>query len=78
MGKIDDNKGTLIVDRMLKGAKQIEVAKELNLGQTSVRRVWNRYLETGSTDNRPRSGKPPKTTEKKANDNSKFKEGTFQ
>ena len=37
---------------------------ELNLGQTSIRGMLKRYLETGSTDNRPISGKPPKTTEK--------------
>ena len=45
---IDNNKMTLIVDRML---KQTGVAKELNLGQNSIRKVWKHFSETGLTDN---------------------------
>jgi len=64
MVRINESKRTLIVDRMKNGHKQVDVARELGLGQTSVRKVWQRYIDTGSTDDRHRTGRPRKTSER--------------
>ena len=39
-----------IVVQMSNGKGQREVARELNVGQTTVRQIWQRFLDTGSTE----------------------------
>ena len=62
MGKITEEQRIIIVDRMENGYSQTSISRELKLAQCSVRKVWLRYLETGSTKNKPKSGRLPKTT----------------
>lgn len=40
------------------GRSRRSVAAELHLAESSVRHIYNRYLDTGSYDHRPRSGRP--------------------
>lgn len=49
---------------MDEGKRQIDAARELSITSGTVRYIWNKYLDTSSTDDRPRSGRPLKTTEK--------------
>lgn len=44
------------------GVKQRNVAKELNLSKSKVNRIYQRYRQTGSYDQRPGSARPKKTT----------------
>lgn len=53
-----------VVNLMNNGCTQSNTARQLNLGQPTVRKIWLRYLETGSTENKPKSGRPRKITEK--------------
>lgn len=62
MVKITDQIRWLIVDRMQNGLSQSDVSKQLEIGQTTVRKIWLKFVDTGSIDNRPRSGRPMKTT----------------
>lgn len=64
MVKIDVQLRNQIVAFMETGYSQSNVARQLNLGQTTVRKIWLRYTATGSTENRPKSGRPMKTTER--------------
>lgn len=53
-----------MVMKMNDGKRQIDVATELKISSTTVRRIWKRYMETGSTNDRARSGRPLKTSER--------------
>jgi len=64
MTDIPDEIRHLIVDRMINGRSQRKVGRELNISQSTVNRIWIRYRKTGTTDNKPRSGRPKKTTER--------------
>jgi len=55
----------LIVDKVKKGESQRKVALQLNMGVSTVNQIVERYLLTGSIDNRHRSVRPQKTTEEK-------------
>lgn len=50
--------------KMSEEKRQIDVSKELNIRPGTIHKVWNKYLDTGSTDDRPRTGRPSKTTER--------------
>ena len=43
---------------------QREVARILNIGQTTVRMIWQRFLDTGSTDDRPKFGRQSKASKR--------------
>ena len=47
---------------MLNGAKQVHVARKLNLCKTTVRYIWQKYLKTGDVNDAKRGGRPMKTT----------------
>ena len=45
-----------------KPESQNEVARTLNVNQNTISRLWNRFQQTGSADDRQRSGRPRITT----------------
>jgi len=50
---------------MLKGKNsQSEVAKQLSISRRAVQNIWKKYLENGTTDDLPKSGRPSKNEEK--------------
>lgn len=61
--KIELSMRQLIVDKLEEGKSQMHVAKELNLGKSTVQSIWKKYIDTGSVKDRVRSGRPRKTTE---------------
>lgn len=48
-----------------KGKKQKEIASALNIAQSTVSKTIKRYKELGTTEDRPRSGRPVTATTKK-------------
>lgn len=64
MVKILDCMRKEIVKQMLSGKRQSEICRNLQLGHTTVRAIWIKYLKTGKTEDRNRSGRPCITTEK--------------
>ena len=51
-----------IIGMLLAGQAQRHVGHHFNVSHTVVGRVWQRYLDTGSVAERPRNGRPRKTT----------------
>ena len=64
MPRIPDEIRNRIVFQMEKGETQRKVGLDLNISQSTVNNIWMRYRRYGTTNNRPRSGRPNKTTEK--------------
>lgn len=62
MPRISDQIKDLIVKKMKAGYKQIEVAEDLMLGQSTVHYIWKKYLKFGSTTDGKRTGRPIKAT----------------
>lgn len=60
MGKISEENKWKIVNMIGNGESQRKVARDLKIGQTTVRWIWKKYLETGSIENKMRSGRPQK------------------
>jgi transposase len=46
------------------GLSITEAARQHHFPRKTAADIWNKFLETGSTHNRPRSGRPPKITER--------------
>ena len=44
------------------GQRQTDVAHALNVSQSTISRLWNRFRQSGSTADAPRSGRPRVTT----------------
>ena len=44
------------------GATQVDVARRYNVARITIYRLWQRYLTTNTTADRPRSGRPRVTT----------------
>jgi len=57
MGKIDDRTKELIIDKLRKGMKQREIARELQIGQSSIHYIWKRYMKSGDITPLPKSGR---------------------
>jgi len=64
MTDIPDAIRHLIVDKVNQGESQRKVSLQLNVCLSTVNEIVKRYRSTGSTDNRCRSGRPKKTTER--------------
>ena len=62
MVKIQSQIRDLVVKQMLSGLRQADVARNLNLGKTTVRYIWQKYIKTGDVSDAKRSGRPMKTT----------------
>jgi transposase len=52
----------ITIGRLQSGESQNEVARTLNVNQSTMSRLWNRFQQTGSTNDRQRSGRPHITT----------------
>ena len=50
------------IGRLQAGQRQADVAHALNLSQSTISRLWNRFRQSGSTADAPRSGRPRVTT----------------
>ena len=49
---------------MLGGQTQVSVAKDLNIGRTTVRYIFQKYMKTDKVADAKRKGRPLKTTER--------------
>ena len=52
----------LIIDKLLSGNSQMQVAKLLNFGKSTIQKIWSKYTATGSIIDQPRNGRPLKTS----------------
>ena len=50
------------IGRLQAGQRQADVAHALNMSQSTISRLWNRFRQSGSTADAPRSGRPRVTT----------------
>ena len=48
----------IAIGRLQAGESQNEVARTLNVNQSTISKLWNRFQQTGSTNDRQRSGRP--------------------
>ena len=46
------------IGRLQAGQRQADVAHALNVSQSTISRLWNRFRQSGSTADAPRSGRP--------------------
>ena len=46
------------IGRLQAGQRQADVAHALNVSQSTINRLWNRFRQSGSTADAPRSGRP--------------------
>ena len=50
------------IGRLQAGQRQADVAQAVNVSQSTISRLWNRFRQSGSTADAPRSGRPRVTT----------------
>lgn len=62
MPRLDPASRNIVIGRLQAGQSQIEVARQFNIHQSSISRLWLRFRQTGSTQDRPRTGRPRITT----------------
>ena len=60
MPRLDPATRNIVIGRLQAGQSQHEVARTLNVNQSTISRLWNRFQQTGSSNDRPRSGRPKK------------------
>ena len=48
----------IVIGRLQARQSQNKVARTLNVNQSTISRLWNRFLQTGSSIDLPRSGRP--------------------
>ena len=58
MPKLDPATRNIAIGRLQAGESQNEVVRTLNVNQSNISRLWNRFQQTGSTNDRQRSGRP--------------------
>lgn len=59
MGKISEEIRLKIVNDLISGLSQREVSRKLNIGQTTIRKIWIKYKETGEIIDKQKSGRKP-------------------
>ena len=62
MPRLDHATRNIAIGRLQAGESQNEVARTLNVNQSTISRLWNRFQQTASTNDRQRSGRPHITT----------------
>jgi transposase len=62
MPRLDPATRNIAIGRLQAGESQHEVARTLNVNQSNISRLWNRFQQTSSTNDRQRSGRPRITT----------------
>ena len=63
MPRVSDDIRRLIVRLLDVGGMQREVAKMLEINHNTVHYIWKKYSNTGSVDDKKRSGRPMISTE---------------
>ena len=58
MPRLDTAIRNITIGRLQAGESQNEVARTLNVNQSTISRLWNRFQQTGSTNDSQRSGRP--------------------
>ena len=58
MPRLDVATWNVVIGRLHVGQLQHEVARTLNVNQSTISRLWNRFQQTGSPNDHPRSGRP--------------------
>ena len=58
MPRLDPATRNIAIGRLQAGESQNEVARTLNVNQSTISRLWNRFQQTGSTNDSQRSGRP--------------------
>ena len=64
MVKIEERLRKLVIAKIQDGASQRQVSKELGICRSSIQNLWLKFAKTGSISDRPRSGRPMKSTER--------------
>jgi hypothetical protein len=62
MPRLDPATRNIVIGRLQAGQSQNEVARTVNVDQSTIFRLWNRFQQAGSSNDRPRSGRLRKTT----------------
>ena len=62
MSRLNEDQRNNAIGRLQAGETQIHVSRVLNVSQSNISRLWDRYQQQGSTHDRPRSGRPRVTT----------------
>ena len=62
MPRLEPATRNIDIGRLQAGESQNEVARTLNVNQSNISRLWNRFQQTSSTNDRQRSGRPRITT----------------
>jgi len=60
--QVSSEKKNQIIGFLEAGKSIAQATERFNLGNSTIRYIWNRYKITGSAENRPCSGHPPKLT----------------
>ncbi len=61
-GRLNERQRRNAVQMLLNGRSQSEVARVLNVHRSTVSRLYQRLGQTGTTDDRPRPGRPRVTS----------------
>ncbi|GFT49609.1 transposable element Tcb2 transposase [Trichonephila clavipes] len=59
---LTDSEAWRVVGRLEEGQTQAEIAQAIGVSQSVISRIWNCFLETGSTGRRPGHGRRRATT----------------
>ena len=62
MPRLDSPTGNIVIGRLHGGQLQNEVGRTPNINQSTISRLWNIFQQTGSSNARPRSGRPRRAT----------------
>ncbi|XP_071105362.1 uncharacterized protein [Haliotis cracherodii] len=62
MPRLDAATRNIAIGRLQAGESQSSVARRLNVSQSTISRLAARYNQTGTTNDRPRTGRPRVTT----------------
>ena len=62
MVKISDAIRKLVILKKSEGASYRMIAKDLNIGHSTVQYIYNKFLRTKTTTDLPKSGRPSKCT----------------
>ena len=62
MPRLNEDQQNNAIGRLQAGETQTHVYRVLNVSQSNISRLWDRYQQQGSTHDRPRSGPPRVTT----------------
>ena len=58
MPRLDPPTGNIVIGCLQVGQSQNEVGRTPNINQSTISRLWNIFQQTGSSNDRPRSGRP--------------------